>query len=186
MNPERYNKLVSGGYTNAIKSAKDVFSIFSDRFANEKREHFMALYLDNKSKILKEEIISVGILDSSLVHPREVFKNAIKESAHSIILVHNHPSGDVSPSVEDEEVFNVLVEVDGEKVHKQQGDMEIKVRAYLSKDYKGTFKNSVFKKFLMHLYERFIARRELRRLRKKLRREQYFCFNIMYYFMVRQ
>tara|TARA_Y100000310_G_scaffold344346_2_gene456614 strand:- start:16371 stop:16898 length:528 start_codon:yes stop_codon:yes gene_type:complete len=69
---------------------------------------------------------------------------------------------------------NVMVEVDGKKVKKQQGDLEIRIKAHLEKDYKGTFKNSKFKKFLMHIYERFIAYQELRRLRNKLRRETEF------------
>ena len=64
-----------------------------------------------RSNIIKEEVVSVGTLNASLVHPREVFKTAIKESANSLILVHNHPSGDVSPSVEDLEITERLKEV---------------------------------------------------------------------------
>lgn len=106
---KRYNKLVSNGYTNTIETASDVFNIYSHKFVNEKKENFMVLCLDKKNNIIKEESVSIGTLDSSLVHPREVFKSAIKESAYSIILIHNHPSGDCSPSAQDMEVTRVLM-----------------------------------------------------------------------------
>jgi len=105
---KRYNKLINGGYKQKITSAEDVFNRFKDRLGQEKQEHFIVLYLDSKHHILKEETISIGTLDASLVHPREVFKRAIQESAYGIILVHNHPSGDPSPSQQDIEVTNVL------------------------------------------------------------------------------
>jgi len=101
---KRYNKLVNNGYKRRISSAKDVYDYFVDSYGKRKKEHFLCLYLDTKNKIIKDEVISIGTLNSSLVHPREVFKTAIKESANSIILVHNHPSGDVSPSLEDEKI----------------------------------------------------------------------------------
>jgi|SRR3989344_1069290 len=90
-----------------IKSAKDVFN-YSFLKLNKDKENFMVLYLDTKNKIIKDEIISIGTLNSSLVHPREVFKNAIKESANSIILVHNHPSGDPKPSEEDKRITKII------------------------------------------------------------------------------
>ena len=68
------------------------------------------MMLDSKNRIIKEELISIGTLDSSLVHPREVFKAAIKESAFAIMLVHNHPSGDPSPSDEDLKVTKQIIE----------------------------------------------------------------------------
>jgi len=66
------------------------------------------LLLDTKNRIIAEELVSVGILDASIIHPREVFKSAIKASSNSVILVHNHPSGDCTPSKEDEEVTKIL------------------------------------------------------------------------------
>ena len=67
------------------------------------------MYLDTKNKIIGEpRVISVGTLNSSLIHPREIFTIAIKESANSVILVHNHPSGDCSPSTADIEITSVL------------------------------------------------------------------------------
>ena len=106
---KRYNKLVANGYTNTIKSSKDVFNIYSHKFINEKKENFIVLCLDSKHRIIKEEPVSIGILDSSLVHPREVFKTAIKESAYAILLVHNHPSGDCAPSKQDLDVTKALM-----------------------------------------------------------------------------
>lgn len=73
------------------------------------REHFIALYLDTKKKITAIHTISIGTLDSSLVHPREVFKGAILSNAASIILAHNHPSGDATPSKNDIDVTRRLV-----------------------------------------------------------------------------
>ena len=91
-----------------VRSAKDVFEYASRRLPDNYKEHFMVLHLDSKNRIIKDEIISTGILNASLVHPREVFKPAIKESANSIILVHNHPSGDPTPSEEDKKITKIL------------------------------------------------------------------------------
>ena len=93
-----------------IKTAKDVFLYASEKLADNKKEHFMVLHLDTRNKIIKDEIISIGTLNASIIHPREVFKSAIKESANSIILVHNHPSGDSEPSMEDREITEKLME----------------------------------------------------------------------------
>ena len=77
---------------------------------NMKKEVFKTILLDSKNKILKENVtVSEGSLTASIVHPREVFKTAIKESAAAVILVHNHPSGDPSPSREDIEITQRLV-----------------------------------------------------------------------------
>jgi len=81
-----------------------------EKLKDLKKEYFIAVFLDSKNKVIKDEVISIGTLNSSLVHPREVFKEAIKNSANSIILVHNHPSGNVEPSDEDHRVNKVLVE----------------------------------------------------------------------------
>lgn len=91
-----------------IEKAKDVYDYFFPKIGHLQQEQFRILMLDTKNKILKEEIISMGLLDASLVHPREVFKSAIKESAQAVIVVHNHPSGDPLPSSEDEEVTQKL------------------------------------------------------------------------------
>jgi len=75
-----------------------------------KKEHLTALYLDTKNNIIKEEVISIGSLNANIVHPREVFKSALMESSASVILTHNHPSGDPAPSREDIAVTEKLVE----------------------------------------------------------------------------
>jgi len=75
-----------------------------------KKEHFITIYLDTRNQEIAREIISIGTLNSSLVHPREVFEPAIKNLAASIILVHNHPSGDLKPSSEDLLITKKLVD----------------------------------------------------------------------------
>ena len=93
-----------------IKNPSDIASYYIEKLKDLKKEHFIAVFLDSKNKIIKDEVISIGTLNSSLVHPREVFKEAIKCSANSVILVHNHPSGNCEPSEEDYRVNKVLVE----------------------------------------------------------------------------
>ena len=108
---KRYNKLVKGGYNKKpINSAKDIYNMFVDEMRNYKKEVLKVVLLDTKNVPISIKEISVGTLNSSLIHPREVFKEAIKESANSIILVHNHPSGNCDPSNEDIEMTKLLVQ----------------------------------------------------------------------------
>ncbi|HOW36637.1 MAG TPA: DNA repair protein RadC [Candidatus Pacearchaeota archaeon] len=93
-----------------ITCARDVFNYFNEKLKEEKQEHFYVLLLNSQNYIIKEQLITKGILDASIIHPREIFKPAIKNSAAKIILVHNHPSGDPNPSEEDLEVTEKLVE----------------------------------------------------------------------------
>jgi len=97
-----------------IKSPEDVVNtvagITMEEMRYYDREHFRVIYLDRKGGLLSMEDISVGGLHSSLVHPREVFKTAVKKSAASMILVHNHPSGDPAPSQEDINITRRLIE----------------------------------------------------------------------------
>jgi DNA repair protein RadC len=90
-----------------ISSPKNVFEYFSFIF-NKKQENFYILCLDSKNQIISHKLIAIGTLDSVIIHPREVFKEAIKESAQNIILVHNHPSGDPTPSLADKEITKKL------------------------------------------------------------------------------
>lgn len=76
----------------------------------QKKEKFVTLCLDTKNQVLKEDVISVGSLNASIVHPREVFKASLMESSASVIMIHNHPSGDPSPSKEDIMVTEKLIE----------------------------------------------------------------------------
>jgi DNA repair protein RadC len=106
----RTNKLMKKGFKIQIKTASDVYQYYVDELQNKTKEYFYALFLDTKNKILKEELISIGTLNESLIHPREVFNPAIKASSQAVILVHNHPSGDCVPSDSDKEVTKELVE----------------------------------------------------------------------------
>jgi len=87
-----------------ISRSKDVFDLFHERLKDKKQEEFYVLMLNSQNNIIGEQLVSKGILDASILHPREVFKPAIKNSASKIILVHNHPSGDSKPSDEDVEI----------------------------------------------------------------------------------
>ncbi|HII91440.1 MAG TPA: JAB domain-containing protein [Methanosarcina sp.] len=93
-----------------VCSPKDVYTLMYPKMREQKKEKFITLCLDTKNQILKEEIISIGSLNASIVHPREVFKSALMESSASVIMVHNHPSGDPSPSREDIMVTEKMVE----------------------------------------------------------------------------
>jgi DNA repair protein RadC len=106
---KRYNN--SKNPVKKISCAKDVFEYFYEKLKDEKQENFYILILNNANNIVKEELISKGIVDAAILHPREVFKPAIKNSASKIILIHNHPSGNPKPSSEDIEVTKRLIEV---------------------------------------------------------------------------
>lgn len=93
-----------------ISSAKAVFELMNEKLKDKKQENFIAILLNNRNYFIKEELITKGVLDASIIDPREVFKSAIRNSASRIILVHNHPSGDPSPSKEDQEVTEKLVD----------------------------------------------------------------------------
>ena len=94
-----------------ITCAKDVFDLFHEKLKDEKQENFYILMLSSKNNIIGEQLISKGILDASIIHPREIFKPAIKNSASRIILVHNHPSGDPEPSPEDLDINKKIIKV---------------------------------------------------------------------------
>jgi DNA repair protein RadC len=92
-----------------VSSPADVDRLLRGRIANLDRENFVAVLLNTKNEVIESPLISVGTLSSSLVHPREVFKPAVRASAASVVLAHNHPSGKVEPSREDREVTRRLV-----------------------------------------------------------------------------
>ncbi len=98
---KRYSKLKERGFRSSVETAKDVFVYLREELRDKKKEHLYALLLDSKNKIIKTKLISIGSLNQSFAHPREVFAPAIREAAQSIILVHNHPSGDPRPSKDD-------------------------------------------------------------------------------------
>ena len=91
-----------------ITCANDVFDLFHDRLKDEKQEHFYVLMLNNMNYIVEEKLISKGILDKTLIHPREIFRFAIKNAVSKIILLHNHPDGDPTPSRNDLDITEEL------------------------------------------------------------------------------
>ena len=96
-----------------ISSPADVERLLRGRIANLDRENFVVVLLNTKNEVIETATVSVGTLGASLVHPREVFKPAVRASAASVILAHNHPSGKVEPSREDREVTRRLGEAAG-------------------------------------------------------------------------
>lgn len=94
----------------AFRSSKQVYEHYARRLAGIKKERFYCLLLDTRNRYLREEQISEGTLTSSLVHPREAFRPAVREAASAVIFAHNHPSGDPSPSGEDSELTRRLCE----------------------------------------------------------------------------
>jgi DNA repair protein RadC len=93
-----------------ITSPQDVAEIFIPILRDDNKEKFIVVCLNSANKIIKHETISVGNLNSSVVHPREIFKVAIDNSSASIILIHNHPSGNPEPSNEDIRITKKIVE----------------------------------------------------------------------------
>lgn len=95
-----------------IHHPEDALSV-AKLISNKRKEHFLAIYLDTAHKVIGYEIISVGLLNRTLVHPREVFAPAILLRAAAIIVCHNHPAGDVTPSNEDREITRRLKDAGG-------------------------------------------------------------------------
>lgn len=93
-----------------ITSPQDIAEELIPILRDENKEQFIVICLNKSNKIIRKEVISVGSLDSSVVHPREIFKVAVENNAASIILIHNHPSGNPQPSNEDISITKKLVE----------------------------------------------------------------------------
>ena len=100
-----YNDLVS------LTNPKIIINYFNKIFTDVKQEYFYVVYLDSKNKFIDKKLIYKGILNKSLVHPRDIFKEAYLLSACNFICIHNHPSGDATPSIEDVEVTRKLKEI---------------------------------------------------------------------------
>jgi DNA repair protein RadC len=94
-----------------IKTPEEVVNLVKGKLKGKKKEHFLVLLLDTRNHLIEVANISVGSLDTSVVHPREVFKEAISASAASVIFVHNHPSGDPTTSEDDIKLTKRLAEV---------------------------------------------------------------------------
>jgi DNA repair protein RadC len=97
-------------YYPKFQNSRDLFDCFREELAVLDREHFFLITLDSKNRTIGYHTISIGSLSTSIVHPREVWKSALLDSAAAVIFIHNHPSGDPAPSREDRECTNRLVE----------------------------------------------------------------------------
>ncbi len=86
-----------------FSNSRDLFSRYRARFFAANREYFLSLQLNSKNQLIREVLISIGSLSTSVVHPREVFAPAVRDSTAALIFLHNHPSGDPAPSREDRE-----------------------------------------------------------------------------------
>ena len=93
-----------------VKSPEDVVKTARNLLKGKKKEHFVVICLDTRNHLIKTSTVSIGSLDCSIVHPREVFKDAISSSAASVIFIHNHPSGDPTPSEDDIKMTKRLIE----------------------------------------------------------------------------
>lgn len=99
------------GVGTKFHNGKDFFARYGPMFIGKRREIFISAFLDTKNRLIRDEIISEGTLNECIVHPREVFSTAIRESANTVALIHNHPSGDPEPSCQDRELTVRLVDV---------------------------------------------------------------------------
>jgi DNA repair protein RadC len=97
----RVESFSEAGSKPLVKSPDDVVGLVRGRLKGKKKEHFLALLLDTRNQLIKVAEVSVGSLDGSIVHPREVFKEAISATAASVVFAHNHPSGDPTASEDD-------------------------------------------------------------------------------------
>ena len=108
---KRINNEVDSIKNIKLTSSDLVYKYYKDRLGTKKQEYFYAIYLDNSKKIIEDKLLFIGTINYSLVHPREVFKEAYLSGASAIICVHNHPSGNVLPSKQDIDITNNLISV---------------------------------------------------------------------------
>lgn len=108
---KRINREVDNIINTKLNSASLVYKFYKDKIGNKKQEYFYCVYLDNNKKIISDKLLFIGTLNYSVVHPREVFKEAYLVGASAIICIHNHPSGNVLPSRQDYDVTNNLMKV---------------------------------------------------------------------------
>ncbi len=96
------------GFT-TIRSAKDAYEYLQD-MRNLPKEHLRGLYLNSHNRVIRDEVISIGTINSNMIHPREVFRPAIESNASAVVLAHNHPSGEAVASPEDIEITKQLIQ----------------------------------------------------------------------------
>lgn len=105
---ELSNRMSDTSY-DIIRSPMSVYNIIGPSMKNLTREHFKVLILDSKNRVISIKTLSIGTINYTIVHPRDIFHEAIRQCAKSIIIAHNHPSGDVNPSKEDIEITKKIV-----------------------------------------------------------------------------
>ncbi len=98
-----------------VTSAKEVAKVFQDILAledkiDQEKEHYYVMHLNIRSQVMMVELVTIGVLNSSLVHPRETFRRAVIAGSASIIIAHNHPLGEVDPSDEDTKITRVMLD----------------------------------------------------------------------------
>ena len=108
---KRINQKISNINQIKIIDSNSVFEYYKNILGDKKQEYFYCIYLDTKNQIIKDKLLFVGTINESLVHPREIFKEAYLLSASAIICIHNHPSGNISPSKNDVIITKQLIEV---------------------------------------------------------------------------
>ena len=96
--------------TNQVKNADDIFKKIKKINIDYKQENFIIFYLNNNNKIITSEVLFKGGIDSCLVCPNTIFRNALKHNSNQLIIAHNHPSGNLKPSCEDKEIYQKLRE----------------------------------------------------------------------------
>ena len=104
----RYGDKNKTGFT-TIRNAQDVYDYLQD-MRNLPKEHLRGLFLNSHSRVIRDEVISIGTVNSNIIHPREVFRAGIECNAAAVVLAHNHPSGEATPSTEDVEITKQLVQ----------------------------------------------------------------------------
>ena len=108
---DRRFQCTQGNKKPSINTPEAAVELIRGRLAGKKEEHFLAIYFDTRGHVIKISEISIGSLDASIVHPREIFREAMTSSAASVVVAHNHPSGDPEPSAEDIALTRRLAEV---------------------------------------------------------------------------
>ncbi|MDI6809392.1 MAG: DNA repair protein RadC [Candidatus Eisenbacteria bacterium] len=107
----RVSQSTQDNYQRTFDTPESVVKFLQPQMGNLKKENFRTILLNVRNQLIRTDVVSLGTLNAPIVHPREAFKPAIEASALSIILVHNHPSGDPEPSTEDIAITNRLKEV---------------------------------------------------------------------------
>ncbi len=92
-----------------FSNSRELYQRYRARFFSANKEHFLSLHLNSKNQLIREVLISIGSLSASVVHPREVFTPAVRDSTAALIFIHNHPSGDPAPSSEDRDCTQRLI-----------------------------------------------------------------------------